>query len=133
MRDACFSKLDVRQASRTLGLKTADKPAFACLASRFPYGISITEEALRRVEAAENGLRDRGFGQLRVRVHGDLVRIELNPEEIEQAMNPDCRNRIVECLKKCGYRYVTLDLQGYRQGSLNEVFKRIEMGIDRRR
>jgi uncharacterized protein len=119
-----FSKADIRAASRALGLKTADKPAFACMASRFPYGIKITEDALRAVEQAENALRDLGFEQFRVRVHGDIARIELAPEDLPRAMEAPLREDIVARVKACGYRYITLDLQGYRTGSLNEVFKR---------
>jgi uncharacterized protein len=125
-RDHGFTKDDIRKASAALGLKTADKPAFACLASRFPYGIRITREALQQVDRAETGLRGLGFGQLRVRVHDDVARVELDPDEISRALDPDLRTRMVDVLKECGYRYMTLDLQGYRQGSLNEVFKRLE-------
>ena len=132
LAELAFSKEDIRTASRILGLNTADKPAFACLASRFPYGIQITREALQSVERAEGGLRDLGFGLLRVRVHGNVARIELDPTEIPRALEPEMRDRIVALLKDCGYRYVSLDLQGYRQGSLNEAFKRIEAGPGRR-
>lgn len=129
LADLAFSKEDIRTASRILGLRTADKPAFACLASRFPYGIQITREALQSVERAETGLRDLGFGLLRVRVHGNVARIELDPAEISRALEPAMRDSIAARLKSCGYQYVSLDLQGYRQGSLNEVFKRIEAGL----
>jgi len=125
-RDHGFTKDDIRKTSAAIGLKTADKPAFACLASRFPYGIRITREALQQVDRAEAGLRALGFGQLRVRVHDDVARVELDPDEISRALDPELRVRMVELLKECGYRYMTLDLQGYRQGSLNEVFKRLE-------
>lgn len=126
LRDHGFTKNDIRHASAALGLQTADKPAFACLASRFPYGITITRDALYQVDRAESGLRALGFGQLRVRVHDDVARVELDPDEIPRALEPELRDRMVDVLKQCGYRYVTLDLQGYRQGSLNEVFKRLE-------
>jgi uncharacterized protein len=125
-RDHGFTKDDIRKTSAALGLPTADKPAFACLASRFPYGIKITREALEQVDRAESGLRALGFGQLRVRVHDDVARVELDPDEISRALDPALRMRMVDLLHECGYRYMTLDLQGYRQGSLNEVFKRIE-------
>jgi uncharacterized protein len=125
LRDLGFTKADIRAASRARGLSTADKPAFACLASRFPYGIKITAEALRNVERAENGLRDLGFRTLRVRAHQDIARIELAPEDVARAAEPDLRERIVAHLRTCGFRYVTLDLQGYRQGSLNEALRNI--------
>lgn len=121
-----WTKNDIRESARALGLSTADKPAFACLASRFPYGVAITSDKLRRVEESENGLRDLGFDSVRVRSHGDMARIELSPADIERAASTELRDAIVNHLKKCGFRYVSLDLQGYRQGSLNEVFKRIE-------
>ena len=124
--DLKFSKEDIRNASRDLGLRTADKPAFACLASRFPYGIKITTEALRRVEMAEQGLLRLGFSSVRVRVHHDVARIELDPDELIKAIDPVVREEIIRVTKECGFRYVTLDLQGYRQGSLNEVFPRID-------
>lgn len=120
-----FSKADIREASREMGLKTHDKPAFSCLASRFPYGIHITREALSRVEKAENGLRDLGFSHLRVRVHAEVARIELPADQISRAAESGMRESIVELMKTCGFRYISLDLQGYRRGSLNEVFKRI--------
>ncbi|MEM7393070.1 MAG: ATP-dependent sacrificial sulfur transferase LarE [Verrucomicrobiota bacterium] len=121
-----FTKKEIREISKALGLKTADKPAFSCMASRFPYGVKITSEGLQAVEKAENALREMGFGQLRVRVHTDIARIELNPDEIERAMQKETREKIHALLKTCGFRYITIDLPGYRQGSLNEVFKRIE-------
>lgn len=123
LRDLDFTKADIRAASRARGLSTADKPAFACLASRFPYGIKITAEALNNVERAENFLRDLGFRTLRVRSHQDVARIELAPEDLARAASPDLREQIVAHLRTCGFQYVTLDLQGYRQGSLNEALR----------
>lgn len=125
LQELGFSKADIREASRQLGLQTADKPAFSCLASRFPYGEKITVAGLRRVERAENGLRDLGFTNLRVRAHGDTARIELDADQIARAAAEPLRDQLVALLKGCGFRYVTLDLQGYRRGSLNEVFTRI--------
>ena len=125
LQELGFTKADIREASRQMGLKTHDKPAFSCLASRFPYGIHITREALSQVEQAENGLRDLGFTHLRVRVHNDVARIELPASQIAQAADSDMREKIVTLMKQCGFRYTALDLQGYRRGSLNEVFKRI--------
>lgn len=125
LQELGFTKSDIREASRMMGLKTHDKPAFSCLASRFPYGIEITREALSQVEHAENGLRDLGFSHLRVRAHRDMARIELPAEQISRAAESDMREKIVALMKDCGFRYTALDLQGYRRGSLNEVFKRI--------
>lgn len=124
LQELGFTKDDIREASRQLGLQTADKPAFSCLASRFPYGEKITVEGLRRVEQAENGLKDLGFTNLRVRAHGDTARIELDAAQIARAAADPLRDRIAALVKGCGFRYVTLDLQGYRRGSLNEVFTR---------
>jgi pyridinium-3,5-biscarboxylic acid mononucleotide sulfurtransferase len=124
LQELGFTKADIREASRQLNLPTADKPAFACLASRFPYGVTITREALQRVEQAENILRDLGFVQLRVRVHDDVARIEVGPAEIDRFLDPDVRARISDALKDLGYSYVTLDLQGYRSGSLNEGLRK---------
>ncbi len=122
LQELGFTKAEIREASRAMGLKTADKPAFACLASRFPYGIKITEASLKAVEQAENLIRDLGIEQVRVRVHNDMARIELAPKEMARFLDEDTRLAIVNGLKALGYRYVTLDLQGYRSGSLNEVF-----------
>lgn len=125
LQELGFSKADIREASRALGLPTADKPAFSCLASRFPYGEKITADALARVERAENGLKDLGFVNVRVRVHGDVARLELDADQIARAAAEPLREQIVALLKGCGFRYASLDLQGYRRGSLNEVFTRI--------
>jgi len=125
LQELGFTKADIREASRAMGLKTHDKPAFSCLASRFPYGIEITKEALSNVEQAENGLRDLGFSHLRVRVHHEVARIELPASQISRAAESEMREKIVALMKQCGFRYTSLDLQGYRRGSLNEVFKRI--------
>lgn len=125
LQELGFTKADIREASRALGLPTADKPAFSCLASRFPYGEKITVEALARVERAENGLKALGFVNLRVRVHGEIARLELEADQIACAASDPLREQIVALLKDCGFRYIALDLQGYRRGSLNEVFTRI--------
>jgi uncharacterized protein len=114
-----FTKADIRAASRQLGLPTAEKPAMACLASRFPYGSQITQRGLTTVERAELALRELGFQQLRVRLHGDVGRIELAPAELARALK--LREKIHTLLKAAGIRYVTLDLAGYRLGSLNEA------------
>lgn len=121
LQDLGFSKDDIRAASRRLGLKTADKPAYSCLASRFPYGQKITAEGLKSVEKAENALKDMGFAALRVRVQGDTARIELDPADIARAASDAYRARSVIALKACGFNYVSLDLLGYRRGSMNEL------------
>jgi uncharacterized protein len=121
LQEAGFTKEDVRELSRTLGLPTWDKPSFACLASRFPYGEEITPEGLRMVGEAEDFLFGLGFKQVRVRHYQSLARIEVYPEEMSRLTNGSLREKVVNRLKKIGYRYVTLDLQGFRSGSMNEV------------
>ncbi|HMP72589.1 MAG TPA: ATP-dependent sacrificial sulfur transferase LarE [Kiritimatiellia bacterium] len=123
LQDLGFTKSDIRAASALLGLPNADKPAFSCLASRFPYGIAITAEALAAVDQAETALRDLGFSGLRVRAHGDLARIELPADQIPRAAQPAMRDIITDRLRAAGFRYISLDLQGYRSGSLNEIFQ----------
>ena len=119
LHDAGLTKVEIRELSKKMGLPTADKPSFACLASRFPYGEEITVDRLARVERAERFLLDLGFGQVRVRSHGDLARIELCAADIPKAIAQ--RKKIHDSLKSFGFGYVALDLQGYRTGSLNEV------------
>lgn len=115
-----FTKADVREASRRRGLPTADQPASACLSSRLPYGTAVTAAALSQVERAEAALAELGFRHLRVRHHGEVARVELAPDEIPRMLDASVRTEATQRLKACGYRYVTLDLQGYRTGSLNE-------------
>lgn len=119
--DAGLTKDDIRSLSKEAGLPTWDKPAQACLASRVPYGTPVTIETLSRIEAAEEALRDLGFRQLRVRHHGKTARIEVPEEDLAALIVPETRKEIVRRLRKVGYVYVTLDLAGYRSGSLNEV------------
>lgn len=119
MVDAGLNKDEIRELSRRLGLPTAEKPASPCLASRFAYGVRVTEEGLRRIDAAESVLRDLGFVDFRVRDHGELARIEVPRAEIDRAAN--LRDRIVAALQELGWRYVTLDLEGFRSGAMNEV------------
>ena len=121
LQEARFTKKDVRELSRALGLPAWDKPSFACLASRFPYGEEITPGGLRMVDEAEDFLFSLGFKQVRVRHYQSLARIEVYPEEMNRLMNGSLREKVVNRLKKIGYRYVTLDLQGFRSGSMNEV------------
>ncbi|MGQ9507842.1 MAG: ATP-dependent sacrificial sulfur transferase LarE [Thermodesulfobacteriota bacterium] len=122
LKEAEWSKEEVRQASKILGLSTWNKPSFACLASRFPYGEEITQERLRMVQEAEDFIIKLGFQQVRVRHYGPLARIEVMKEEINRFIDPSIREKVVQQLKKIGYNYITLDLQGFRSGSMNEVF-----------
>jgi uncharacterized protein len=119
LREAGFTKADVREVSRILGLPTWDRPSRACLASRFPYGERITLDGLRQVDQAEDFLMKMGIRQLRVRHHGNLARIELAPEDFGLAMSH--REQVVARLRALGFAYVTLDLAGFRSGSMNEV------------
>jgi len=118
-----LSKAEIRALSRVAGLPTADLPASACLSSRLPYGTEVTEERLRQVEQGEERLRALGFRQVRLRHHGELARIEIEPSELPRALDPAMTARIVEHVKPLGFRYVALDLEGYRTGSLNEVLQ----------
>ncbi len=120
--EAGFSKDDVRVLARHLGIPTWDKPSFACLSSRFPYGFGITKENLMKIDAAESFMRDLGFRFFRVRHHDDrTARLEIGPQEFHRLFEDPLRNQVVNHLKSLGYLYVTLDLQGYRTGSMNEV------------
>ena len=115
-----FTKADIREAARQMGLRVWDKPALACLSSRFPYGTAITPEKLTRVNRCERVLRELGFRVYRVRYHDELARIEVAPDEIEKLFRPDIREEILQRFKEAGFTYVSIDLQGYRTGSLNE-------------
>ncbi len=119
--EAGLGKNDVRELSKSLGLKTWDKPANPCLASRFPYGETITAEKLAMVEKAEAVLQKHGFRGARVRHHGRIARIEVAPEELERLVRGDVRVDISARLKKIGFTWVSADLDGYRMGSLNEA------------
>lgn len=119
LRYAELTKDEIRMLSKELGLPTFDKQSFACLSSRFPYGETITEEKLGMVDKAEQLLLDLGFKQVRVRIHGKMARIEVNPSEIQKVV--DNRERIYDYLKSLGFTYVSLDLAGYRTGSMNET------------
>ena len=126
--DVDLTKAEIREVSKAWDLPTWDKPAFACLSSRFPYGMRITRELLRQVDAAEQFLYDLGIRQFRVRHHGELARIELEAEEISLLQQKERRSQISEHFKTLGYAHVTLDLQGYRSGSLNEGITKIITG-----
>jgi len=119
--DAGFSKSDIRELSKELNIPTWDKPSFACLASRFPYGDRIDSERLGMVEKAEALLQDMGFRQFRVRIHDRLARIEIEPSEFESFMKENTRIKIYDEFKRIGFEYVSLDIIGYRTGSMNEV------------
>ncbi|MCC6859067.1 MAG: ATP-dependent sacrificial sulfur transferase LarE [Bryobacterales bacterium] len=119
--EAGMTKADIRELSRLAGLPTWDRPASACLSSRIPYGTPVTIETVKTVENGEEAVRALGFRQFRVRFHGEVVRIEIAPDEMEQALNLETARRFTAIFKDLGFKYVTLDLEGYRQGSLNEA------------
>jgi uncharacterized protein len=121
LMEAGLHKEEIRELSRQAGLPTADEPASACLASRFPYGVRITAEKLRMVDRGEEALRSMGFRVFRVRHHEELVRLEFGREDLRRALNPEVAAQLCGLFKGLGYKYVTLDLEGYRMGSLNEV------------
>lgn len=124
LKEAGLTKVEIRALSAQLGLPTADKPQMACLSSRIPYGEAVTTEKLRMIEAGENVLRDLGFYDVRVRHHemklGHLARIEVGPAELSRFFTDGMAQRVADALKRAGYAHVTLDLQGYRRGSVNE-------------
>jgi len=119
--EAGLTKAEIRELARQAGLPVWDRPASACLSSRIPYGTPVTIRNLKQVEDGEDALRQLGFRQFRVRHHGELVRIEIAPDELPKALDPQMTQIFTEIFKKLGYKYVTLDLEGYRTGSLNEV------------
>lgn len=119
--DAGLSKAEIRELSLRASLETWDRPAAACLSSRIPYGTQVTPERIRVVEEGEEALKSMGFRQFRVRYHDNLVRIEISPEELGKALDLAFAQRVTSIFKALGFHYVTLDLEGYRQGSLNSV------------
>ncbi len=121
LADAGLSKAEIRELSRQAGLPTWDRPASACLSSRIPYGTPVTIETVKTVETGEEELKALGFRQFRVRFHGEVVRIEIAREEMEKALSLEMARRFTAIFKNLGFKYVTLDLEGYRQGSMNEV------------
>ena len=120
LAEAQLTKDDIRQLSRQMGLPTADRPASPCLASRIPYGLEVTEQRLRQIDEAETFLRELGFVEFRVRHHDTVARIEIHPKDFDKITAEPARSRIVEKLKALGFKFVALDLQGFRSGSLNE-------------
>ena len=130
LRYAELYKEEIRELSKELKLPTWDKPSFACLASRFVYGETISEERLHMVDQAEQLLLDMGFRQVRVRIHGQekgtIARIEVLPEEFSRLLEPANREKIYHTLQKIGFSYITMDLMGYRMGSMNETLDKRE-------
>ena len=124
LKEAMMTKEDIRYFSRKMSLKTWNKPSFACLASRFPYGKEITREKLSIVDKAERFLRGLNFRQVRVRHHGQIARIELERDDIRTLVSKKLMDKVVKKFKELGFLYVTLDLEGYRMGSMNEPLKR---------
>ena len=121
LADAGLSKAEIRELSRIAALPTWDRPAAACLSSRIPYGTPVTIENIKTVEQGEEEIKALGFRQFRVRFHEELVRLEIAKDELPRALTPEMAARFTQIFKKLGFKYVTLDLEGYRQGSLNEV------------
>jgi uncharacterized protein len=121
LAEAQLTKDDIRQLSRQMGLPTADQPASPCLASRLAYGLEVTEQRLHQVDEAENFLRELGLVEFRVRHHDTIARIEVYPKDIEKVTTEPVRSQIVDKLKSLGFKFVTIDLQGFRSGSLNEA------------
>ncbi len=118
---ARLTKADIRALAKEMGLPVWDKPSFACLATRFVYGERITEEKLARVDRAEQRLLDMGFHQVRVRIHGEMARIEIQPSEFSRIVQPEISGPLTRYLRELGFLYVTLDLEGYQTGSMNRV------------
>jgi uncharacterized protein len=119
--DAGLTKAEIRELSRVADLPTWDRPAAACLSSRIPYGTPVTIQTVKTVEVGEEEVKALGFRQFRVRFHGEVVRLEIAPEEMQKALDVEMARRFTAIFKALGFKYVTLDLEGYRQGSLNEV------------
>jgi pyridinium-3,5-biscarboxylic acid mononucleotide sulfurtransferase len=125
--DAGLTKTEVRELAREAGLRVWDKPASACLSSRIEYGREVTRETLAVIEAGEDALRALGFHQFRVRHHGDIVRIEIAREEMEKALNPEVAAEFARIFKALGFKFVTLDLEGFRSGSMNSLLPAAEL------
>jgi uncharacterized protein len=121
LADAGLTKPEIRELSRLAGLPTWNRPASACLSSRIPYGTPVTIENVKTVEIGEEQIKALGFRQFRVRFHGEIVRIEIAPNEMAKALSAEMVQSFTAIFKSLGFKYVTLDLEGYRQGSLNEV------------
>ncbi|MBI5587412.1 MAG: ATP-dependent sacrificial sulfur transferase LarE [Deltaproteobacteria bacterium] len=128
LQEAALTKQEIRVLSKEMGLTTWNKPSFACLSSRFPYGTRITGERLDKVNRGEDLMRDLGFNQFRVRYHGDTVRLEVEPGAIGRLVDEGIRGKVVRGFKEIGFTYVTIDLEGYRTGSMNEPLKKKTRG-----
>ena len=129
LAEAELTKDDIRQLSRELGLPTADQPSSPCLASRIAYGLAITEERLKQVDEAEDFLRSLGLVEFRVRHHDTVARIEVKPQDLDTIMSEPARSQVVDKLKSLGFKFVTVDLQGFRSGSLNEALTEEEKDL----
>ena len=129
LTEAGLTKQDIRQLSKQLGLKTADLPASPCLASRIAYGLEVTEERLNQIDQAEDYLKSLGLETLRVRHHGDTARIEVPTQDIPKITEENTRKKIVDKFKKLGFKYISVDLQGFRSGSLNETLTEQQKGL----
>lgn len=125
LKEAGFTKDDIRECSREMGLPTWDKPSFACLSSRIPYGTRIEQDVLDKLDEAERFLKELGFRQVRVRHHVTIARIEVEAEDIPRLASPDIREKVARKFDDLGYTYATLDLNGYRTGSMNAVLDRV--------
>jgi uncharacterized protein len=123
LMEAGLTKEEIRGLSKNRDLPGWGKPAMACLATRVPYGHKITKEKLRQIDEAEEFLRSLGYGNCRVRHHGNLARIEVSPKRLEQLMQPGQRRQVTEHLRSLGFQYITVDMEGYRMGSLNEAIR----------
>ena len=128
--EAGLAKREIRALSRAAGLPTAELPASACLSSRLPYGTEVTPERLRQIEEGEQRLRALGFGQVRLRHHGSVARVEVEAGELSRALDPVVRKEIVAAIRSLGFRWVSLDLEGYRTGSLNEILPERDLSSD---
>jgi uncharacterized protein len=124
LMQAGLTKAEIRELSRLAGLSTWDRPASACLSSRIPYGTPVTPQTIKTVEHGEEAIRDLGFRQFRVRFHGELVRIEIAKDEMPRALTVEMARTFTDIFKPLGFHYVTLDMEGYRLGSLNSVLKK---------
>lgn len=127
--EAGLTKAEIRELSRRAGLDTWDRPAAACLSSRIPYGTEVTPARIRVIERGEEAIKALGFRQFRVRYHQELVRIEIGTEELSKALSLEMAGKLTKIFKELGFHYVTLDLEGYRQGSLNAVLGREDSGV----
>lgn len=130
LAEAGLRKAEIRELSRRAGLPTWNRPASACLSSRVPYGTPVTTKTVKTIEAGEEAIKELGFRQFRVRFHGELVRLEIAREELERALSLEMAAAFTAIFKPLGFHYVTLDLEGYRQGALNEVLKRDKPAVE---